>query len=199
MASDPDSSESDSDGEPKRLWAPLRMLQADFENAQQRALDAEAEADSEAAADAACFPMPFPGTAFSRSLGDAIAKEASLGLIDVPEVEVVDLYKPRLHTPLEPQMVSSTSSLRSPSSFKKQADVLMVPRWIIAGSDGLFEFMSNEEIASIAMGRSSAGIVDSSCANSEAPDPAKLCQALAAEAYARWLQVRWVVGAAAIL
>ena len=183
-----DDSDSDDDGEPKRLWAPLRMLQADFEDAQQRLLEGNADSE-EAAADAACFPMPFPGTAFSRSLGDAIAKEASLGLIDVPEVEVVDLASPRMQTPIASQVVGHASSLGA-SAFKKQPDVLMVPRWVIMGSDGLFEFMSNEEIASIAMGRSTAGTADQSCAKPEPLDPAKLCHALVAEAYARWLQVR---------
>lgn len=81
----------------------------------------------------------YPGTAFTRSIGDAEAEE--LGVFAEPE----------LHThSLSPQ-----------------------DRYVVIASDGVFEFITNQEVAQI-VGRTK--------------DPQKACQTLVAESYKRWLQ-----------
>ena len=68
----------------------------------------------------------------------------------------------------------------------------MIPRWIIMGTDGLFEFLSNEDIARLAIpARDGSG--------AKMRDAAELSNALVGEAYSRWLQVRHAMLQVALL
>jgi len=80
----------------------------------------------------------FPGTAFSRSLGDIVAKD--------------------LGVTAEPEMVSVQIS---------QND-----RMLILASDGVFEFLTNQQVVDICSG------VD---------DPLEACRKVVSEAYKQWL------------
>eukprot|EP00536_Pseudo-nitzschia_multiseries_P002530 jgi/Psemu1/183680/e_gw1.34.202.1 len=81
----------------------------------------------------------YPGTAFTRSLGDSMAEE--LGVFAEPEM---------LTREIKPE-----------------------DRVIVVGSDGIFEFLTNQSVIDI-------------CA--KFTDPLKACQAVVAESYELWLQ-----------
>lgn len=84
--------------------------------------------------------QPLPGSAFTRSLGDTVAK--SLGVTAVPEVSEVQLYP---------------------------ADEA-----IVVASDGVFEFMEDDEVAELVRAHCKRG-------------PAAAAGALVDEAFDRWL------------
>ena len=64
----------------------------------------------------------YPGLAMSRSLGDVLAKKA--GVIAEPEIS---------HYTYDPE------------NFPHQRG--MVPKWIVLASDGVWDVMSNEQVA----------------------------------------------------
>uniref|UniRef100_A0A0A9BXE9 protein-serine/threonine phosphatase n=1 Tax=Arundo donax TaxID=35708 RepID=A0A0A9BXE9_ARUDO len=81
----------------------------------------------------------YPGTAFTRSLGDVAAE--SVGVIAEPEVKSVEITPPHL--------------------------------FLVVASDGVFEFLSSQEVVDmVAMYE----------------DPRDACSAIAAESYKLWLQ-----------
>ena len=79
----------------------------------------------------------FPGTAFTRSIGDMVANE--LGVTSEPEHTVSKLHKN--------------------------------DKMFVIGSDGIFDFISDDDIARIA---------------SQFSDPALICKALVGISYKRW-------------
>ena len=84
----------------------------------------------------------YPGTAFTRSLGDAAAER--IGVIPDPEV------RPRALTPSD--------------------------RFLILASDGVWEFMSNQDAVDLVASEEARG------------DPQRACVLLCVEAYRRWLR-----------
>jgi len=84
----------------------------------------------------------YPGTAFTRSLGDAAAER--IGVIPDPEV------RPRALTPSD--------------------------RFLILASDGVWEFMSNQDAVDLVSSEEARG------------DPQRACVLLCVEAYKRWLE-----------
>ena len=84
----------------------------------------------------------YPGTAFTRSLGDAAAER--IGVIPDPEV------RPRALTPSD--------------------------RFLILASDGVWEFMSNQDTVDLVASEEARG------------DPQRACVLLCVEAYRRWLR-----------
>ena len=88
-----------------------------------------------------------PGTAFSRSFGDAEAE--SVGVVGTPEIEV--------------------------------HEVRPEDNYIIIATDGVFEFLTNQNVVDVAQ-----AFVDP--AGSDSDDVLKACEAITLEAYAQWME-----------
>ncbi|KAK9814008.1 hypothetical protein WJX73_008908 [Symbiochloris irregularis] len=80
----------------------------------------------------------WPGTAFTRSIGDSVAE--AIGVCAEPEIETVDLVPAH--------------------------------RFLVLASDGVFEFMSNDDVVQLVLAH---------------PDPQSAAVALVSAAYSKWL------------